>query len=309
MDSEVEQNDAEMQAKEESTEDEYGEETPAPSTTNATSKKTITLGFRKKQFELDYERMGPFVGQFLSGAILLLSVALDPQRQNYAYGIVAATISMVFSMTGQFLIYGTERGNQKIYQSRFLGDITIQNANSLFLFLWWLVATSVLTFGGPFLETGNGYLAAWAGFILSILGLANYFESIKDLVEGNRGFVTGLLIASIIQLAALPRYVSGSPEAIFALVVTCVTIIVILLQTVKEDLAGAFYVRFFRILAGLWVVSACLVTFRGPFLFTGNGYFSAWGGMFFCVKIATTYNKGAESEQTKEEPSADSGVV
>merc|ERR1712232_1365935 len=153
-------------------------------------------------------------------------------------------------MTGLFFIYGTERGNRKLFESRFLGEITIQKANAIVNFLWWLISTSMLTFGGPFLETGNGYLAAWAGFILSILSLANYFESIKDLVEGDRGFVTGLFIASIIQLVALPRFVSGSPEAIFALVVTCLTIVAILLQTVKEDLAGPFYLRFFSNFSG-----------------------------------------------------------
>ena len=44
----------------------------------------------------------------------------------------------------------------------------------------------------------------------------------------------------------------------------------------------SFQVLFFGIFAILWIVMACLVTFRGPFLVTGNGYFAAWIGSVLC---------------------------
>ena len=39
-------------------------------------------------------------------------------------------------------------------------------------------------------------------------------------------------------------------------------------------------------LAGLWVVIACTVSFRGPFTVTGNGYFASWFAVVMSVKAA-----------------------
>jgi len=39
-------------------------------------------------------------------------------------------------------------------------------------------------------------------------------------------------------------------------------------------------------LAGLWVVIACTVSFRGPFVVTGNGYFASWFAVVMSVKAA-----------------------
>merc|ERR1712238_343490 len=36
---------------------------------------------------------------------------------------------------------------------------------------------------------------------------------------------------------------------------------------------------FITVFAILWIVAACLCTFNGPFTFTGNGYFAAWGSV------------------------------
>ena len=35
------------------------------------------------------------------------------------------------------------------------------------------------------------------------------------------------------------------------------------------------------VLVLLWIVAACLTTFIGPFLITGNGYFAVWAAPFF----------------------------
>jgi hypothetical protein len=34
---------------------------------------------------------------------------------------------------------------------------------SLFLFFWWALGTSIITFKGPFLTAFNGYFTAWIG--------------------------------------------------------------------------------------------------------------------------------------------------
>ena len=35
-------------------------------------------------------------------------------------------------------------------------------------------------------------------------------------------------------------------------------------------------VELFGLLSVAWIVEACLVTFNGPFIYTGNGYFASW---------------------------------
>ena len=42
-------------------------------------------------------------------------------------------------------------------------------------------------------------------------------------------------------------------------------------------------VRFWTlfVLLAMWIVAACLATFIGPFLATGNGYFAVWASVFF----------------------------
>ncbi|EJK57391.1 hypothetical protein THAOC_22572 [Thalassiosira oceanica] len=37
-------------------------------------------------------------------------------------------------------------------------------------------------------------------------------------------------------------------------------------------------VELFGALAVAWIVEACLVSFNGPFVYTGNGYFASWAG-------------------------------
>lgn len=71
---------------------------------------------------------------------------------------------------------------------------------------------------------------------------------------------------------------------VYGLVVSLVTIVTvggILEVEVLQRLVVTHYVV--GAISVLWVVSASLLTFRGPFLETGNGYFGAWGGALSSV--------------------------
>ena len=108
------------------------------------------------------------------------------------------------------------------------------------------------------------------------------------------GALMGLLASSIIVIIALIDWVGGGlfrGESIYAMVVACITVLLVLVHIYKEkkegDGDGGGMVMFGVLLAffaALWLVMACLVTFRGPFIATGNGYFASVSAPF-CMSI------------------------
>lgn len=86
---------------------------------------------------------------------------------NYEYGIAVAVIAMVFSSIALGLTFKREWYDKKLFTVPEIGSIPSAGAVSvgylisIFLFVWWIIGTSVLTFQGPFIVTGNGFFAAW----------------------------------------------------------------------------------------------------------------------------------------------------
>jgi hypothetical protein len=62
----------------------------------------------------------------------------------------------------------------------FVGALRLQPAHMLhiarFLVVWWGIGTLIVTFGGPFTITGNGYFASYAAFIASIAVMRSCLE-------------------------------------------------------------------------------------------------------------------------------------
>ena len=94
----------------------------------------------------------------------------------------------------------------------------------------------------------------------------------------------GLLASSIIVIIALIDWVGRGifrVESIYAMVVACTTLVLVLVHMYKEkkegdgDGGGMVMFGVLAFFSVLWLVLACLVTFRGPFIATGNGYFAS----------------------------------
>lgn len=118
---------------------------------------------------------------------------------------------------------------------------------------------------------------------MATLGITT--EAVKS-SAGTLGFSNALMLASIIQLCAVASELGSQWSATYSLIICILTALLIMgLQYAGTTYAFYAYVLF----SILWVLLAILVTFKGPFVETGNGYFSAWLGCLACIYGAITY--------------------
>jgi len=114
--------------------------------------------------------------------------------------IVRAAISVVLAQKGKTL------------------GVLVKKILSVTRFLKWTLLTSWTTFDGPFLETGNGYFAAWIGLICSVLLLLGVWfphlnqpkPTLDDSSESPES--TEVPMAHVAVESAAPPY-DTSPEA------------------------------------------------------------------------------------------------
>ena len=128
-----------------------------------------------------------------------------------------------------------------------------------------------------FLYTGG--LAIFATMALGVN--ASHLEAYK-----NSGASLGLLASAIVTLTAIAWEGFDSKDddhagKVYGMCLTCFTILVVLALLKLEEQNGAPPAFKLPVLAAfgiMWLTLACLLTFRGPFLTTGNGYFASWAG-------------------------------
>lgn len=219
------------------------------------------------------EKQLPMVGTLFAGVVFLVAIlTLGRSAKWWAYGVSLGSVTIVFSIVG--LLLAMWKGlNDKVGMF-----------NSYFLFLWCFVGACIFTFAGPFQVTSNGYFSAWGMAMFSVMGVGVSANQMSQSVSG-MGSLLGLLACSIIVLIAAIEPIQNwyyRNESIYALTLACVSILVAGGFWFKDrnseggkDMVKFFVLGFFAI---CWIVEACLVTFRGPFRETGNGYFGSWGG-------------------------------
>ena len=197
-------------------------------------------------------------------------------------------------------------------------------------FLYCFIGVCFLTFVEPFVVTSNGYFAAWTVVYGSAMSMdmtgVTLGSTIKSLGHGKVGLFASSLVVLIASIAPIQddanstdgiiaffesinpsKLENHSSEALFALVVACVTAVCILsvvgLDKMDKCMPSMVNYLIFVFLAICWIVMASFVTFRGPFEVTGNGYFASWAGAMFAIMSAF-----AAKEVVGAEPSREVGV-
>ena len=204
-----------------------------------------------------------------------------------SYAISVSSVAMALSFTGLAMT--------KFAQDKLTRVGKLLNAVN---FVYSFVGACFLTFHKPFDMTSNGYFAAWTIVYGSATAMGMTSNAFGSTIKG-LGAVMGLLASSLVVILASITPIrddTNKPEAFYALVLSCVTFVFILLIVGldKMNIPMPHIISFlsFAILAVCWVISASLVTFRGPFEVTGNGYFASWAGALM-ASMATFAAKGA----------------
>lgn len=127
---------------------------------------TMAIGINLNDAREKAKSMGPINGHFVSSGILLIAiiaVGFDTNFGELVYSMIVVCLSILFCGA---LIFGHNFNAVNIDALKsntlpILGGLSIA----------WIVLACLLTFSGPFLSTGNGYFAAWAGAITSIFAV------------------------------------------------------------------------------------------------------------------------------------------
>ena len=209
------------------------------------------------------------------------------------YGLAIGSVAVIFAFLGWAV-------------SQFMdGAETTQfglKALNHFLFVWNFIGFCFMTFPlrAPFRNVGNGYFASAALVVFSVMSLGVEASAVQNAAADGAGMVFGLIAAAIVEIIALAVFMDDNDgwkdsnddaAIIFGLVVACLTVVTCIGLVVYErktevDVAPMIKLVKFGLYAILWIVLACLVTFRGPFKDVQNGYFGAWFGCLAAISCA-----------------------
>jgi hypothetical protein len=250
---------------------------------------------------IDNEKV-PLLGVAASAIILLVAVGVGQVgKRHRSYGYALGSVALIIAVLGLLPKISDHFDKYSLYVN-------------YFLFLWCFIGACVMTFGdGPFIDTGNGYFSAWALAVFSAMSMGISNTNIPDEVRtatAGMNVILGLgACAFVVMIAIIPYFDNygnyGKGESIFALVVAVLTIFLALYLVYakyKNNVAmKQFEFPTLAVFAVLWIVAASMVTFRYPFVTTGNGYFASWGGAVCAVMAAVNSkneNKSSDDETT-----------
>ena len=224
----------------------------------------------------------------LAASLVLLIAIGAIYRWNFRSGYASYALSVpCLSLVISFICLLLSKWAEDTYQS-------VGRYMTLLCFAYSFIGTCFLTLNKPFTTTGNGYFAAWTLVYGSAQSLGATAENAVGAAAEGLGELCGVAATSLVViLATIPAIGDGKTsvgEATYGLVLACLTLLFAIYVVWAKGRgnapgAGLYFVSL-ACLSVCWVVMACLTTFRGPFLATGNGYFASWAGAGL-VSVAT----------------------
>ena len=127
-------------------------------------------------------------------------------------------------------------------------------------------------------------------------------------MQENATPIVGLGFCSFLVLLSTLSYFGTQFhwQSVFALIVSLITIFAVGYFLVKFQKNSKLPNQAFNIMVAmsmLWIFVAGVTTFSGPFLVTGNGYFSVWAGAIMSVVACKEAYQDDGIENVEEPPS------
>eukprot|EP00971_Amphidinium_carterae_P199019 3949482-Amphidinium_carterae.1 len=217
------------------------------------------------------------------GSIVVLIAATYDKHWDYdEWGTWAFICSIVSTIICVFLciVYGIGKENLVAKAMPFV---------AVFLLCWWIAGTGLMTFEAPFVHTGNGYFGAWLALISAAILCYDTFAKFRELIGkiGEQGhLVVLLLICSITLLIQVIEDElddkSHHDNLIVGWIVACATLVMCIIMMflgAKPDFLKVLMV----LMLVAWSIGVGVLTFDGPYKYTGNAYFACWGGFILSV--------------------------
>ncbi|EED93862.1 predicted protein [Thalassiosira pseudonana CCMP1335] len=211
---------------------------------------------------------------------------------KYALSVACVSLGICLILqTAEFLVPGfLERVVIKQREDG-RGGHTIEKICSVFLLIWWLIGTGIITFRGPFVETSNGWFAAWGGLLATIrwsVGIkSSYFR--EQRTEGLKYLKYLQFLSFILIFASIPplrQKWENWGGAGFGIAAGALTLVgTLYLTQLYDDISRDVMKLTVLMLFLLWACVAGVCTFHGPFLSTNNGYFACWLGCLCTLKL------------------------
>jgi len=174
------------------------------------------------------------------------------------------------------------------------GDARIPQAASLavpylacFLAAWWLVATYLLTFIGPFASLGNGYFAAWAALFSSLRIALMHSAALDDFARKIISLAAADTMGHFVLLATSSSIVwvqaAASPQQAWSttwtIVVGLVSMLMCLVVVLMGEALGRHRLAVSLFLAGWWVQGLFITFIPSWFISSVNGFVSVWASI------------------------------
>lgn len=235
----------------------------------------VTIG--EYEFVVPKDKL-PLLKVMACAIVLIVSIFIDESifSSNYRYGIILAVVAILGAIIGVVI-----PSKKAMYLNYFISVVTYAGA-----------CLNTID-PGPFIEPGNGYFASW-GLAIYSAAAANPPGSLKRTL-----FHTTLNLgasALVVLLSLLPVLAEGVEvnewEIYLAISGSSLTILIVgiflALKLYKWDATMNVYGEsiVLSILAVIWLGIACIVSYRGPFKMTGNGYFASWFACFKSIEAA-----------------------
>lgn len=229
----------------------------------------------------------------LSSLVLLLACVADWHSTPwYKYALAVACVSLFACLvlqTAEFLIPGVLDTPVIKQREDGTGGHSLQKMCSVALLVWWVFGAVIITFHAPFVDTSNGWFAAWGGLFATVKWCTGTKAFYSEKPEGLKQLYH-IAICSVVLLAASIRPLLQKWEhfggAVFAIIGAAITIITCAyMASLYSEVSRNLMTVTAAILFALWTLVAGVCTFYGPFLVTNNGFFAAWLGCLCSLNL------------------------